>query len=241
MTSLESIVQAIEFTEAQLRTPISVADMAEAAGYSLYHFCRMFGKFTRHTPYDYLMRRRMTLAAGEVIQTDRRIVDIALDYQFQSHEGFTRAFQRMFETSPTDARRQGLVQAAFRLPRLTGDHLSCLHQQQGLKPTLSHLPQVDCPSLLNCCPGPDETRYLPVAQVWPLNSVLSARSGPFPQGLYGCFILTEFGEDLPLILDWTLHVWLFYAPYTLRFPYVLVQDKRDGNVQLCVPVAQRYA
>jgi hypothetical protein len=57
-----------------------------------------------------------------------------------------------------------------------------------------------------------------------------------PGGLYGCFTLTGRGEDLPLSLDWILHVWLFYAPYDLRLPHVLIRGECDNRVQLCVPV-----
>lgn len=232
MTGLEPIMQAIEFAEAHLRAPISVADMADAAAYSLYHFCRMFGKFTRHTPYDYLMRRRMALAAGDVIHTDRRIVDIALDYQFESHEGFTRAFQRMFGKSPAETRRQGYVQTAGCLPRLTERHLDCLQRRQGLIPKLLNLPEADRPTSDN----QGETSCLPVEPFWPFTGTSPSYDDASPAGLYGCFTLTGLVDDLSFVLDWALHVWLFYAPYTLRLPHVLLLNERNGETQLCVPV-----
>ena len=40
--SLAAICRALDFVEANLREEIAVADMADAAGYSLYHFCRTF-------------------------------------------------------------------------------------------------------------------------------------------------------------------------------------------------------
>jgi len=69
MTAPDAILRAIDLVEERLHQSVTVAAMAEAAGYSLYHFCRVFSKYTRHTPYDYLMRRRMTLAATEVVMT----------------------------------------------------------------------------------------------------------------------------------------------------------------------------
>ena len=82
MSQLDSMYAAVEFIEANLRSPIRVADMAASVSYSLYHFCRTFNAAVRHTPYDYLMRRRLTESARELVESDRKIIDIACDYQF---------------------------------------------------------------------------------------------------------------------------------------------------------------
>lgn len=84
------ISQAVDFIEDNLKEAIAVADVADAVSYSLYHFCRTFNQATHHTPYDYLMRRRLSLAAQELLQTDKKIIEIALDYQFNSPETFSR-------------------------------------------------------------------------------------------------------------------------------------------------------
>jgi len=54
----ERILAALGYIEQHLCEPIMVSDIARAAGYSLFHFIRTFNKIVRHTPYDYLMRRR---------------------------------------------------------------------------------------------------------------------------------------------------------------------------------------
>ena len=105
MTQLDAVNRTISFIEANLMKPVSVADMAAQASYSLYHFCRVFSKSTRHSPHDYLIRRRMTKAVDQVIHSDRKIIDIALDYQFESHEGvyprFWSCFQALTLSSPS--------------------------------------------------------------------------------------------------------------------------------------------
>ena len=92
---LQAICAAIQFIESHLCDPITVADAAAAAGYSLYHFIRSFNQMVQHTPYDYLMRRRLAVAACELLETERRVIDIALYFQFNNHETFTRGFRRV--------------------------------------------------------------------------------------------------------------------------------------------------
>ena len=126
MSMQASVLRAIERFEEHLRGPVRVADAAEAAGYSLYHFCRVFGQVTRLTPYEYLMRRRLSEAARDLLQTPRTVLDIALDYQFGSGEAFGRAFQRMFATLPSRLRQLGQVDQRRLLPRFSAAYLDAL-------------------------------------------------------------------------------------------------------------------
>ena len=84
---------------------MNVAVLADAACYSLFHFIRVFTELTGHGPYDYLMRRRIAEAAREVAFGSRPLIDIALDYRFESPDGFTRAFRRCFGMTPSEARQ----------------------------------------------------------------------------------------------------------------------------------------
>jgi AraC family transcriptional regulator len=78
-----------------------------AAGYSLFHFIRVFNAVTRHSPFDYLMRRRVSESAVFLhTYPDVRIIDVAVEYGFGSHEAFTRAFRRMFGLTPSSFRSE---------------------------------------------------------------------------------------------------------------------------------------
>ncbi|MBT8227105.1 MAG: helix-turn-helix transcriptional regulator [Dactylosporangium sp.] len=212
MSGPDAVLRAIVFTEDHLRLPVTVAAMAEAASYSLYHFCRVFGRYTRHTPYDYLMRRRMTAAAHDVVTTDRKIVDVAMEFQFETHEGFTRAFHRLFAVSPTDARRRGGVCATRRLPRLTGEHLACLQRQGGLPAELVRLPPEPVPAGGGTVRPPDGDLAL--------------------EGDYARFTLVGDEGELGLVLDWILHTWLFQTGHELRLPDVVVRRGAPSRVFL---------
>lgn len=118
---LFAIHTAIDFIENHLKDEITVGDIAEASGYSLYHFIRKFNQIVHHTPYDYLMRRRLTEAACELVGSKTRILDIALAYRFNNHETFSRAFKRMFGMQPNQMRAGGKLpyRSPFPKPALT--------------------------------------------------------------------------------------------------------------------------
>lgn len=101
---LRGILKALETVESGLWQPLRAADLADAAGYSLFHFTRLFNHIVHHSPYDYLMRRRLSRAAHDLLNPNMTIMDIALAYQFSSHESFTRAFKRMFGAPPSQHR-----------------------------------------------------------------------------------------------------------------------------------------
>ena len=136
MPDLAWIAQALDFVEESLKEPIGVADMADAVGYSLYHFCRTFNEATHHTPYDYLMRRRLTEAARALLQADEKIIDIALHFRFSNPETFSRAFKRVFGLQPSQWRKEGCVVDRRLMPRLTLAHLEHISKNPYLRPVL---------------------------------------------------------------------------------------------------------
>jgi AraC family transcriptional regulator len=74
--------------------------LAEAAGYSPWHSARVFREFTGKTPFEYIRELRLSRAAERLRNNNTRIIDVAFDFVFGSHEGFTRAFSRQFGMSP---------------------------------------------------------------------------------------------------------------------------------------------
>jgi AraC family transcriptional regulator len=148
MAHITPIDRAIDLVEGNLMTAVTVADMAAAAGYSLFHFSRAFNQATHHTPYDYLIRRRLSEAAQTLVRTDQKIIDVAFEYQFNSPETFSRAFKRMFGTQPSQWRREGRVDPRSLMPHLTPAHLRNLRRGKGLRPTLVDLPPLQLTGLM---------------------------------------------------------------------------------------------
>jgi len=88
------------YISGHLQEPITASEVAKAAGYSQYYAARIFKAETGLTPFEYIRRERLTLAAHTLRTTQGKILDVALDFVFDSHEGFTRAFANGFGISP---------------------------------------------------------------------------------------------------------------------------------------------
>ncbi|MHC0038889.1 AraC family transcriptional regulator [Pseudoneobacillus sp. C159] len=100
MPYIHSIQKAIDYIEENIHNDISLEKVASHAGYSLYHFHRIFTSIMGCSIKTYIRRRRLTCAAYDLNQTNKRIIDIAYEYQFESQESFTRSFQQLFGVTP---------------------------------------------------------------------------------------------------------------------------------------------
>ena len=89
-----------EYISDNINTPITLNDLAKAAGYSQWHSARMFKELTGKSPFEYLRALRLSKAALCLRDNRVRVIDVAFDFVFDSHEGFTRAFTRQFGISP---------------------------------------------------------------------------------------------------------------------------------------------
>ncbi|ASA26180.1 AraC family transcriptional regulator [Paenibacillus donghaensis] len=105
--------------------------IAAEAGYSVYHFCRVFSLCKGMPVIEYVRRRRLSLAASELFN-GRRIIDIALDYGFETQSGFTKAFRKSFGYSPG--------QYAARLSRFTATATALEQGGYPMKPVIVTIP-----------------------------------------------------------------------------------------------------
>ncbi|WP_204046321.1 AraC family transcriptional regulator, partial [Acrocarpospora phusangensis] len=106
---LDRLNQAMDYIEDRLGETIDPAELARIAVTSEYHFRRMFSALAGIPLSEYVRRRRLTLAAAEVLSSDRTLLDIAVRYGYGSGEAFARAFRAMHGVGPGEARRTGAV------------------------------------------------------------------------------------------------------------------------------------
>lgn len=103
MSIYESVKESIAFIEANLHNDIGVLDVANAVSYSQFYFSREFARHTHLSIYDYIIRRKLSESYKCLIETRPKILDLAVQYGFQSHEVYTRAFKKLFRESPSEA------------------------------------------------------------------------------------------------------------------------------------------
>ena len=90
----------LEYIEDNLDSDIRLEDLARKVHLSKYHYHRLFHKMTGESVTKYITRLRMKNAGEDLIKTDQPIIDIALKYQYSSQEAFSRAFGRIYGTTP---------------------------------------------------------------------------------------------------------------------------------------------
>lgn len=101
------IYRSLALIEENLRSDMSVYDISERLGFSLYYFSRLFKGIAGVSPKSYMLHRKITESVRDILNTDVRIIDIAYTYGFGTPESFTRAFQRIMGANPSDVRKEG--------------------------------------------------------------------------------------------------------------------------------------
>ncbi|WP_153127409.1 AraC family transcriptional regulator [Peribacillus tepidiphilus] len=117
MDLLKNLNRAIQYIEENLTHDIDFKEVARIAFCSEYHFKRMFSFLTGITLSEYIRRRRLTLAAFELKDSNVKVIDIAIKYGYNSPDSFARAFQNLHGITPSEARNNGHSLKAY--PRMT--------------------------------------------------------------------------------------------------------------------------
>ncbi|WP_079525589.1 AraC family transcriptional regulator [Halobacillus hunanensis] len=113
---VESLQRTIDYIEEHLLDHLTVDNIAKQANASPFHFQRIFSLLTDMSMGEYIRRRRLTLAAQDLIHTDMKIINLAFKYGFDTPEAFTKAFRRQHGVSPSQARKyMGKLQSYNRL------------------------------------------------------------------------------------------------------------------------------
>ena len=97
-------MKAREYIEKHKNEELSLADVAKAAGASVFHFCKVFHKVTGLKFTDYVTRVRLEDARNRLLNPNLRISEIAFTAGFQSLSQFNRVFKRLSGKSPTQFR-----------------------------------------------------------------------------------------------------------------------------------------
>lgn len=89
-----------DYIHQHLFEPITLTDLSRRAGYSPYHSAKLFKEHVGKAPFEYIRTLRLSRAALKLRDEKVKVLDVAMDFVFDSHEGFTRAFSREFGITP---------------------------------------------------------------------------------------------------------------------------------------------
>lgn len=123
--NIELLMAALEYIEVHLCDEIKTENIAAACFCSKSTLEKSFRGVCNISVHDYIIRRRMMLAARKISQNPRMtILDIALEYGYSTHESFARAFEKIWNCKPSAFRREKFTELFPRLhePLKKGEH-----------------------------------------------------------------------------------------------------------------------
>ncbi|MFJ7637600.1 effector binding domain-containing protein [Peribacillus sp. NPDC097225] len=102
---VESIQKALDYIEEHLIDDLTIENISSQANASAFHFQRTFTILTDISVGEYIRRRRLTLAAQELVSTNGKVIDVAYKYGYDTPEAFSKAFRRQHGIPPSEARK----------------------------------------------------------------------------------------------------------------------------------------
>ena len=122
------IQESLDYIEDQIRAEITAAELAEMAGFSLFHYYRLFQQATGLPVMQYILRRRL-LHGVYAMKQGRTKTDAALAYGFDTYAGFYRAFCREFGATPTEFLRSCRVRRPYRIDITREEYVMITHKK----------------------------------------------------------------------------------------------------------------
>lgn len=117
MDWLEKMNGALDYIEDNLMGNIDVTELAKRACCSSFNFQRMFSFIADVSLADYIRRRRLSMAAMELLTTEEKVVDVAIKYGYESPVSFARAFLAVHGVNPSKVRTPGVKIKSY--PRIS--------------------------------------------------------------------------------------------------------------------------
>ena len=95
----------MDYVEASVHGEISEEEISKIAACPYSMFQSSFSQIVGIPFSEYVRRRRLTMAAYELLNTDRKLLDIAMDYGYQSDDAFRVAFKNLYGITPAEVRK----------------------------------------------------------------------------------------------------------------------------------------
>lgn len=192
MQASDTIKSSLDYIEQNLKTIITADELADMAGYSLWHYCRLFAQSTGLPVAAYICKRRLDCALIE-ISKGRKAVDVVLEYGFDTYAGFYKAFVKMHGCSP---KKYLSIHGEYKTKKSGGFHM---FTEQELRAALSSW---------------DVPQNLPLTDIWVMDgAVISGNVWSFGGG----YIL-KAGERVPLLKNLKIQKALAAQGFTAATP-----------------------
>jgi len=128
MDNRKTIQQTLDYIEDNLQTEITAAELAEMAGFSLFHYYRLFQQATGLPVMQYILRRRLLHGVYAMKQGSTK-VDAALSFGFDTYAGFYKAFCREFGSTPSEFLQSSRAKRPYRINIIKEEQMTVTHKK----------------------------------------------------------------------------------------------------------------
>ena len=128
MDHRDRLQKSLDYIEDNLQTEITAAELAEMAGFSLFHYYRLFQQATGLPVMQYIQRRRLLHGIYAIKQGSSKI-DAALRFGFDTYAGFYKAFCREFGSTPSDFLQECRAKRPYRIDITKEEHMIITHKK----------------------------------------------------------------------------------------------------------------
>lgn len=101
MDWIQGLSKAIQYIENHITDEIYIDEISSQAYTSSSHFQLIFHMVIGMTVGEYIRNRRLSLAAQDLLKQDNKIIDVAMRYQYDTQESFSKAFTRFHGMPPS--------------------------------------------------------------------------------------------------------------------------------------------
>lgn len=130
MNQIEMIQSSIDYIEENLKTEITASELADQAGFSVFHFYRLFQAETGMPIMQYILHRRLLNGIYEIAQ-GRKKINVAQEYGFDTYAGFYKAFQREIGFTPASFLENYNVLKPYPIRLKKEKHIMVTHKKIG--------------------------------------------------------------------------------------------------------------
>lgn len=119
---VEIMQESLDYIEENLKCEITAQELCDRAGFSLFHYYRLFHTAVGMPVMQYILRRRLLHAIYEIGQGEK-MIEVALAYGFETHAGFYKAFVRELGCTPARYLKKRKVSKPYRIELLKEEHI----------------------------------------------------------------------------------------------------------------------
>ena len=119
MEWMKAISEAVDYIESHISDEITADDVANSVCISTFYFQKGFSMLCGYTIMEYIRNRRLALAGVALADSEAKVIDVAMQYGYDSPDSFTKAFTRFHGITPSQVRKDKTMIKSFAPLKLT--------------------------------------------------------------------------------------------------------------------------